>query len=215
MLDRESIIFSDSGHKIIHYLALFGLFIILILQILAPQRSYSETIPPAPFSIITIRVNGAINSNNTIFHQYWNPEFGGELIFEMPFYAGNIQAGLHLFPYSGKSDFQPDFLSLYFFIGWGLRIQLISELFWTNTLRIGSYQMNFEDSGIHESQALESELGIGVFTEAGYMVSKNWSFQTSLGLIYVATNKPLRLFMITGGVSCSFDTPEWLRKLLR
>ncbi len=168
-----------------------------------------------PFSKIALRFNGAHNSNQNIFHEFWEPEFGAEFIVEMPFYLAEIQGGIHLYPYSGRSEYQPDFLSVFIFIGWGADIDLYRKLSWYNGIQIGSYQMSFDDSDIHESQALESELGVGFNTRFEFRWSKSWSVQTGAAYMYIYTKKPIELFMITAGLSYTFDTPIWLTEFLK
>ena len=198
--------FPDIGHLII------SLFLLLLIL---PGKSYPQTIHQSPFSTFNLQLSGAFNINTNTFHQFWDPETGGELIIEMPFYFGDIHAGLHVFPYSGKSEYQPDFLSMYIFVGWGPKITLLKDIYWYNHVRVGSFQMYFDDSDIHESQALESELGFGAFTEFEYQFYTNWLVHTSLGYIYVVTNKPLELVMVTVGFSYTFTSLEWLRKFMQ
>jgi hypothetical protein len=133
----------------------------------------------------------------------------------MPFYWGTIQGGGHFYPYSGKSEFQPDFFSLFIFIGWGPGLEISGKVRWYNGIKIGSFQMYFDDSDIHESQALESELGVGFNTRFDYILTKSWSIQVGADYLYVYTYKPLELFMINAGLSYTFDSPGWLKEFLK
>ena len=109
----SSIILKDSLRlKISTFLPLI---LILIVSPGAPSLLAVEN--QKPFSTIAIRVSGAHNSNRNTFHEFWEPELGAELLLEMPFYLGDIQAGIHLYPYSGRDSYQPDFKSVYIFVG--------------------------------------------------------------------------------------------------
>jgi len=191
------------------------LAIILFLSVNAEKQLLATAESPVPFSTITIKINVSVNSNQNTFHEFWNPEVGGELIIEMPFYLGDIQAGIHLYPYSGLSAYQPDFISLNIFIGWGFGLKLSPRIRWYGGLRVGNYQMYFDDSDIHESQALESELCAGLNTRLEYNLINSWSLQIGATFLHVYTKKPLELIMITTGFSYTFDAPAWLREFLK
>ena len=75
--------------------------------------------------------------------------------------------------------------------------------------------MYFDDSDIHESQTLESELAVGATTRFDYQLSNSWSIQVGAAYIYVYTYKSLELVMIKAGISYTFDTPPWLREFLK
>ena len=202
--------------KVSHHLTVKTFLPLILILIVFPEgQLLLAAEDPKPFSIFAIRISGAVNSNQNTFHEYWEPGFGAELLLEMPFYLGDIQAGIHIYPYSGRSSYQPDFLSLYIFVGWGLGLRLSPGIQWYNGLQLGSYQMAFDDSDIDESQALESELGVGLNTRFDVNLMNSWSFQAGAVYLHVYTKKPLELIMLTAGVSYTFDTPEWLKEFLK
>jgi len=207
----SSIILKDSLRlKISTFLSL-----VLILIVYPGAQSLLAVENQKPFSTIAIRISGAHNSNRNTFHEFWEPELGAELLLETPFYLGDIQAGIHLYSYSGRDSYQPDFKSVYIFIGWGLGFRLFQGIQWYNGLQLGSYQMYFDDSDIDESQVLESELGVGLNTRFDFNLTNSWSLRLGAAYLHVYTKKPLELIMITAGVSYTFDTPEWLKEILK
>jgi hypothetical protein len=153
-------------------MAFLPLFLVLIIYPESQLLLAAEA--PEPFSTVAVRISGSVNSNQNAFHEFWEPEFGAELLSEMPFYLGDIQAGVHLYPYSGRSSYQPNFLSVYVFVGWGLGLRLSPGIRWYNGLQIGSYQMSFDDSDIDESYWLAYAdtnvyLGIGHYVQMYYL----------------------------------------------
>ena len=134
---------------------------------------------------------------------------------EMPFYTGDIRAGLQLFQFNGRSETYPDYLVSFLYIGWGVKIPLISQLDWFNGIRLGSYQMRFDDTDINPTQRVESELGIGFDSGLNLKMSSNWRCQMGVGYIVVFTYKKLELLNFSVGISYTFNAPAWLTEFLK
>jgi len=134
---------------------------VFLFPLLSNSQLFAEDSDPA-FKSVTIRINLLTNTNRNILHSYWQPLLGGEAEVEMPFYAGNIRAGIHLSQFNGRSEMSPDYLVSFFYIGWSGDISLFSNLGWVNGLRFGSYQMRFDDTDINPTQRVESELGMSI-----------------------------------------------------
>lgn len=168
-----------------------------------------------PFSTIAIKLNALTNLNRNTFHNYWSPLYGGELSVELPFYAGCIEGGMHLYPYNGKSEAQPDFLSNYLFVGWGAEIEIISFLTWWNKFRIGNYQMHFDDEDINITQRTESELSIGLNSSLVLKIDDAWKLNLDFTYLKVFTAKRMELSFLGAGLSYEFETPEWIRDFMK
>ena len=191
------------------FLLLFAFIIILISSISSPL--YAEE----PFDTITFRLNFLTNTNRNTFHQYWDPKIGMEGVGEMPFYLGSIEGGLHLFSFEGKSGDYPEFTSTYIFVGWGMNIPFSKDFSWYNGLRIGIYQMRFDDNEIHPTQALESELGMGLSTRFDIGIYSKLNLHLGADYIAVFTQKRLEFTFLKIGVSYTIDSPGWLREFLK
>jgi len=191
------------------------IILLFVFSIIPSEKKLFASEPFLPFSTFATRVNGITDVNQSSLNDYWDPQYGAELIVDMPFYWGDIQGGIHFYTYEGKSESQPDFLNLYIYIGWGPGFRVFKNLYWFNGIQVGIFQMHFDDSDIHESQALESELAVGVNTRIDFQLSNNWSIQAGAAYLYVYTYKPLELLMVKAGFSYSFDTPPWLREFLK
>jgi len=167
------------------------------------------------FKSLSFRLNLLTNTNRNILHHYWEPVIGGEAEVEMPFYAGNMRAGLQLFQFNGRSETYPDYLVSFLYIGWGVEISLFSQLDWYNGIRLGSYQMRFDDTDINPTQRIESELGFGVDTGLNLKISSGWRSHIGVGYIVVFTYKKIELLNFSVGISYTLAAPAWLTELLK
>ena len=189
------------------------LFVFLTL-LFSNSQLFAEDSDPA-FKSVTFRFNLLTNTNRNILHHYWEPLIGAEAEVEMPFYSGNMRAGLQLFQFNGRSENYPDYLVSFLYIGWGVEIPLFSHLDWFNGIRLGSYQMRFDDTDINPTQRVESELGAGIDSGFNLKISSRWCGHVGVGYIVVFTYKKLELLNFSLGISYMFDAPVWLTELLK
>ena len=196
-----------------NYTILYFFLILFIIEFFSATGSplFSEE----PFQTITFRLNLLTNTNRSTFHQYWDPRYGMEVIGEMPFYLGSVEGGLHLFSFNGKSADYPEFMSIYIFAGWGINISFGPDLRWYNGLRIGTYQMSFDDSEIHPTQVLESELGTGLSTRIDIGIYRRLNFHLGADYIVIFTHKKLEFAIVKTGISYTFDSPGWLKEFMK
>ena len=110
---------------------------------------------------------------------------------------------------------QPDYLNIFLYLGWGLEFEILKGFTWYNGIQIGNYQMYFDDYEIHESQRIESELGVGLSTRVGFNIKNSWMVQGILTYQYVYTKKPLEFLILKAGIGYGFDTPKWLQEFLK
>ena len=198
------------------YLRFVKILLILFLPLILVNSSalFAEN-PNKTFSSLTFKLNLLTNTNRNTLHQYWSPYLGGEAEVETPFYAGNIQAGLHLFQFNGKQEAYVDYWVTFLYISWGRDISLLSQIKWFNGIRIGSYQMRFDDTEINPTQRVESELAAGFDSRFKIEISSQWSCQLGIGYIVVFTHKKLELMNLSVGVAYMIDSPTWLMEFLR
>jgi hypothetical protein len=192
---------------------LLALYVFLSLT-LTNSQLFAKGSDPA-FTSLTFRLNLLTNTNRSTLHDYWKPLIGGEAEIEMPFYTGNIKAGLQLFQFNGRIDAYPDYLASYLYIGWGAEISLLSHFGWVNSIRLGSYQMRFDDTDINPTQRVESELGAGIDSGLYLSISSRWRGHIGLGYIVVFTYKKLEFLNFSVGFSYTLDAPSWLTELLK
>jgi hypothetical protein len=187
----------------------------IILFVLTPGKNelHAQSKTQA-FDSFKIGLKFITNTNRNTFHNYWNPEKGFECFAEMPFYYGSVQAGVHVFLYNDKDNDIPEFLTRYFYLGWGKELPLPLKINWFNGFRVGSYQMIFDDDEINETQIMESELGAGLSSRLSYPVYKKLMVGISVSYIAVFTYKKVELTFISVGADYTFTTPKWIKDIL-
>lgn len=167
------------------------------------------------FKTLSFKINCLTNTNRNLLHQYWQPFIGGEVEVKMPFYAGNISVGLQLFQFKGISEIYPDYLVSYFYMGWGGEYHINSTLSGIIGIRLGSYQMNFDDTDINPTQKVESELASGIDGGINLKINSKWRSHIGIGYITIFTYKKIELLNISLGISYTIDTPSYLKEFLK
>ena len=167
------------------------------------------------FKSLSFKISCLTNMNRNLLHQYWEPFIGGEAEIKVPFYAGSLSAGLQLFQFNGRSEIYPDYLVSYFYMGWGGEIHLNSCLGGIIGIRLGSYQMNFNDTDINPTQKVESELAAGIDTGINLKINSKWQSHIGIGYIAVFTYKKIELLNLSIGISYTIDSPFYLREFLK
>ncbi|KPK82056.1 MAG: hypothetical protein AMS25_04035 [Gemmatimonas sp. SM23_52] len=165
----------------------------------------------AAFDTLTVAVRIVINVNRTTFHRYWDPDPGVELNFETPFYFGRVEAGLHYANFNAERPEQPDFQTLFPYLGWGFDWPVASRLSWYSGIRAGSLFMDFDAPGSH---AREQELAVALNSRLRYRPLAAWSLDASVRYRVVFTHERLRHVYIAAGLSRSLTMPRWLREFL-
>jgi len=191
------------------------IFSILSLILLYPNSPLCAQKSNKAFESISFRINLLANSNQNSLHRYWEPLFGGEAEIEMPFYEGQMSAGLQLFQFTGRKEKFPDYLVSFIYLRWGVEITLFSQVTWFNGIRLGSYQMRFDDTDINPTQRVESELGVGIDSGLNLKISSKWYGHVGIGYVVVFTYKKLELLNLSLGISYTIDAPSWMKELLK
>ncbi len=188
--------------------------IFLFFLFLTPE-SLSQTNQNKVFDSITIKFNLVVNKSTDELNRYWKGGKGLECGVEMPFYFGDIEAGIRYLPYKESEPYYHDFSTLFYYLSWGKDINLPLKFKFFNGIKFGGYQMSFHDDSLSVYQRDETELAAGFFSRLSVEVIKE--FQLSIGAEYtrVFTHKRIELFLISSGVAYSFKTPTWLKELLK
>lgn len=175
----------------------------------APAAGAQQTSPA--FDTLSIGVRVVANVNRNTFHRYWDPGPGVELNFETPFYLGRIEAGLHYGGFSARRPEQPDFRSLFPYLGWGYDWRVGARVSWYNGIRVGDFLMNYDIPG---DNTFEQELGVALNSRLSCVIVPEWSLDVSVRYRVVFTHERLRHIYIAAGLRRSLRTPRWLREFL-
>jgi hypothetical protein len=165
----------------------------------------------AAFDTLTIAINAVANVNRNIFHDYWEPRPGLEIQFATPFYLGVGEAGVHYAGFAGRGPEQPDFATLFVYVGWGYEWPIAQRIAWYNGLRAGTLIMVFD---LPEELSEEQELGLALNSQLRYRFAGAWALSLAARYRIVFTRERLKYAFLAAGVSRSFGTPRWLWEFL-
>jgi hypothetical protein len=163
------------------------------------------------FADISVGIDITANINHDTLHEYWDAGPGFELSFDTPFYFGRAELGAQYQHFTAKEQAQPDFESLFAYLGWGYDWAMSPKLGWYNGLRAGSFIQRYDISG---SEKHEQELGLSLVSRFRLSLGAGWNVDVSARYREVFTHERIRLFYIAGGISRSFKSPRWLKEFL-
>ena len=144
---------------------------------------------------------------------YWQIENGIDGYFTTQFYIGDISVGVSYIPFKSFETKRPDFSSYYIYLGWAGVVSLPLNSTLSIGVKTGSYLMTFDSDTLNSFQQNESELAIGPYALFTLPIVKHFAINISSEFITVFTHRPIKLFNISAGVSYTFTTPNWLRKV--
>ena len=185
-----------------------------LFLILAVQPAYAQTDTKA-FQNATFSVSPTFNTNRNSFHDYWEPGTGFNLNARMPFYAGEVHLGAAALPYSGKADEQPDYWSIYMYLGWGASLSVFDNFRLGAGVKAGSYQFRFDEEEELKHRKSETEFCAGLFSDLNWAFHDDWAINLSGSYLKIYTAKRIKLVYLSAGISRRFDLPGWLTGLLQ
>ena len=165
------------------------------------------------FDSLEIGLQYVTNTNRNVFHEFWEPGNGVVGWLGVPFYYGDVRAGIQLLPYAGKGKGISDFQSSFIYLGWSIRWALPYRFDWFNGLSVGSTIMTFDSAEGYTRN--ESELGVTLTSSLRYFVKPRWAFRLSSDYHTIFTNKPIKLTFISVGLSYTLATPSWMKTFLK
>lgn len=188
--------------------------ILLIILFTIPQLSFAQKDSAAAFNSIDLFAGLNININEGDLSEYWNPGKGISVNITTPFYAGTIGIGVDALFFNSKSNNQPDYKSFFINLSWmqGIKIYDPAEL--RLGVKFGSYNMLFAENNQSEFETNESELAIAAAGTLQIRLYKKLYLNICPELLTVFTNKRMKLFNISTGLSYSFDSPLWIKRIL-
>lgn len=189
------------------------IFYLFIFLLFVPSVLYGQNSSKA-FKTISISAHYLQNSNRNMFHNYWKPANCFDLSAETEFYFGKVELGAQLSFIKTKNTEQPDFLSAYIYIGWGLENKIFPGGQLYSGFQLGNYYMNFDDNNIDINLKSESELGLAVKSGLKYSIGRNLYLNISGKYLIVYTFHRIELSYLSVGLSQSFDMPNWLEEFL-
>jgi hypothetical protein len=167
------------------------------------------------FERITVGFGLLMQLNTTPIDEAWEPGAGVESHIETPFYLGRVQAGIQILPYSTIRPDMPDYRSRFFFLDWRLPLRLARRLRWSNGLRFGIVQMDFDDPSATWHDRVDHELGAGPVTALEYEILDGWILSVTAARRKVYLSDPIEQTLLHLSIGRSLATPRWLLEFLR
>ena len=177
-----------------------------------------------PFERIRVHVSYLNNVNSNYFHDYWQGNDSFQIDIETPFYAGEFFVNSRYTPFSGKTTQVPGIENYQLSLGWGLREEVISNLkigatFGTlfSTFRYG--KLTEEQKNISRSNAgsrsTENEVGFLLSADLNYSINDYMGIRIHASRSIIYTKNKIKLNYIGVGLYRSFETPNWLKQILK
>jgi hypothetical protein len=168
------------------------------------------------FEKTTLSLSIGSKTNESLFDDYWEQSPAVEIIMEFPFYYGVVQSGLQVANNKAIPENASSFVSAYFYIGWGIKIDLPFRLSWLNSIQAGNYGMWFEKwQGSYSTEDRESEFFAGIFSKVSYPVKNNWRLNVSFSSRKIYSRRRIYQSFVAAGAGYNFKTPDWLAEFLR
>jgi len=184
------------------------IFIALFISGSILSQSMNNTFDKSTFALSYIKTT-EYNGLDT----YWNIENGFGGYFQTPFYIGDVSVGISHTSFKGLKSKYPDFSSNYIYLSWIGVVDLPLNSSLGAGIKIGSYLMTFESDTLNSFQENESELAIGPYAIFTMPLFSQFSLNLSGEFITVFTNRSMKFINLSAGISYSFATPNWLRRV--
>ena len=156
----------------------------------------------------------------------WDSKPHLQLSLQTPFYAGDLEAGLRYTQVTNAPGFQDysDFQTAFIYLGWGYDFAVSERFRIGPLLRFGTSFFHYDEAKgytgpsagwTYEFDTSESEFAYELLLRGVYRLSESISAHTELTYNRTLTYHPIRLTYITAGITYTFHTPQWLKKVLK
>lgn len=167
------------------------------------------------FSNVKFSINFIKNKSTDALNRYWDGPKGLEGEIQMPFYLGNIQGGARYIPYKEKAINFHNFSSYFIYLGWGYEFKLPYDCSFYAGIKVGGYRMSVHDDSLSDELKFENELAAGLRTYLAFNIYADCSLNLGADYTKVYIYKKIELFVLSAGISYSFQSPEWLKDFLK
>ena len=167
---------------------------------------------PVPFGTTSVSIGIGRSLGTGDLNDYWAAGLPIGLAITMPFYFGRVEAGTQILPFRARQNRVPDFVTQFFFIGWGLWKPLTKNLSVFGGIRLGGQIMTFSGAAIYGRH--ETELGTEASLGLALKIFSHWMIQTTVRHQSVHTQIPMNFDIASVSVSRHLATPDWLRIFL-
>lgn len=203
--------------------AISRILILLIMNLLLQSSVWAQE-KPQPFENIQLQLSYQQNINFNTFHEYWDADPAFQLDVVTPFYAGDFFIGGRYVNYSNLDNDLPDINFTQLNVGWGYRHEIFKRTQVGGRAGVLFNMMKFDNvTDEHQeraekrfgSRSPESEIGFLLGAEIRYQILENWAIRFMWNRSIIYTRHKIKLDFVGVGISRSFETPRWLREILK
>lgn len=163
----------------------------------------------------TIRFGvGGLTAFHAVHLDSWTSDYGGSVSASTPFYVGEIQLGIAAQPWRSNDPNLPDFISALVFAGWLVSTTPKNAVKASAGVRVGNYFMAFDSPQI-SGERNESEFAVTPFLNVRRTFINNIEGFVEVSASRVFTSPRLDMATVSTGLMISFDSPGWLKSILK
>lgn len=195
-------------------------FLLILLLVLMTQIGNAQN----AFDTFDAGISGNVIINNNSLLDNWNPFAGTVLEARTPYYTGELEAGVR-FNYFSEDQFENSgFRSIFLFIGWSYPFDVTDRLTLSPGFRLGNHFMWQDSTKEYYAEPAgnpfvfhrnESEFAYEFQIRAAYQITAQTKLQVSTSYNRTAINIPLTLVYAEVGIAQTFNSPDWLKNLVK
>lgn len=167
-----------------------------------------------PFGTVGLSLGLVSDVRRSSNLESWDAGAGIEARALFPFYSGSVEIGATQASFDSRTGQVPGFRARYVFIGWGLAARPVRRLTWRTGIRLGIYDLQFDDESIPDYARSENEVASELVTELDAGLGAGWSVVGGAGGRVVLTEPRIRQLSLSAAIRRTFISPEWLRDFL-
>jgi len=165
----------------------------------------------APFSTVSLSVDVSRDMYESRFQSFWDTAPAVDISASVPFYVGRARAAVRLM--RARSAELTDINTAFLHLGWGPSVTLSERAAVDISVSAGSLYMLFTDEVISYRRS-ESELAAGLRAGLAGRISGPLSAQLHIEWQHAFTSIPMDFVFLSGGLTYSVNSPDWLRSFL-
>lgn len=195
-------------------------FLLILLLVLMTQNGSAQN----AFDTFDAGISGNVIINNNSLLDNWNPTAGAVLEARTPYYTGEMEAGVRLNYFSEGQFENSGFRSIFVFIGWSYPFDVTDRLTLSPGFRLGNHFMWQDNTKEYYAEPAgnafvfhrnESEFAYETQIRIAYEITAETKLQASASYNRTAIQIPLNLVYAEVGIAQTFNSPEWLKKLVK
>lgn len=195
-------------------------FLLILLLVLMTQIGSAQN----AFDTFDAGISGNVIINNNSLLDNWNPTAGAVLEARTPYYTGEMEAGVRLNYFSEGQFENSGFRSIFVFIGWSYPFDVTDRLTLSPGFRLGNHFMWQDNTKEYYAEPAgnafvfhrnESEFAYETQIRIAYEITAETKLQASASYNRTAIQIPLTLVYAEVGIAQTFNSPEWLKKLVK